>query len=313
MTRTAARLMPLLLTTLLLTACGDTSDTNASTTTVVGTSSTVDVTTSLATTTTSGATTSSTSSPESPMGEVLVVGDWGSGSEPQGAVAGAMQRYSEENEITAILTTGDNFYSDDADFLMQPYFWVEEAGIDWWITWGNHDVETDARIDIVNETFDDPPRWGVYSWDDMNVIVLDSNQVTSLDQAAFLLSTLAEGDNPTIVVLHHPPFSCAHHGATAELSKEVVEVFDDDVALVLSGHDHSYQRFEHGGVSYVVTGGGGRDLYEIDECPTNHPELIAGAELHHFLALTRIEQATVKVTAIDVNGATIDEFEIDLG
>ena len=34
------------------------------------------------------------------------------------------------------------------------------------------------------------------------------------------------------------------------------------VALVISGHDHYYERFRSAnGVTYVVTGGGGYDLY----------------------------------------------------
>ena len=222
-----------------------------------------------------------------------------------------MQRYAESHPIEAILSTGDNFYTDDTDFLMEPYGWVAEAGIPWWITWGNHDVETQIRVDAVNETFDSPPRWTVRQWGQIDLIILDSNQVTDLRQAAFFLSTMADSDRATIVAVHHPPYSCSHHGSTTEIVNVWVSVLDSDVMLVLSGHDHSYQRFENQGVNYVVTGGGGRELHPLSECPENHPEPLAGEAVYHFLALEQTETA-VKMTAYDVNGDEIETVIIDL-
>jgi hypothetical protein len=239
----------------------------------------------------------------------MVVGDWGSGTSPQGAVAGAMQRYASGTDVEAILTTGDNFYSDDYQFLMQPFGWVYEQGIPFWITWGNHDVESQERIDVVNEVFDSPPRWGVYEWGPVDVVVLDSNQVTSTDQAAFLIDTLAASSDPTVLVLHHPPYSCSHHSSTIEVVNALSATLDDDVVLVLSGHDHNYQRFTNEDIAYVVSGGGGAGLYDLSPCPDNHPPMEAGEKLHHFLALSQDGQ-DIRLQAIDVNGAVFDEVTI---
>lgn len=242
---------------------------------------------------------------------LLVVGDWGSGDLPEGAVAGAMSRFAEDHDIAAILTTGDNLYSDDADFLMAPYGWVAQDAIPWWVTWGNHDVETAARIDLVDETFDDPPRWTVHRWGDVDVIILDSNQVTSFEQAGFFLDAMAESDNPTIVVLHHPPYSCSHYGSTVDVVNAWIDILDDDVVLVLSGHEHSYQRFENDGVAYVVTGGGGQTIRPLSECPPNHPDRLAGAELYHFVTLEQTV-SSIELRALDVNGEVIDQVTIPL-
>jgi predicted phosphodiesterase len=231
---------------------------------------------------------------------------------PQGAVAGAMQRYVDTNDITAILTTGDNFYSDDFEFLMQPFGWATDGRIPFWITWGNHDVESVTRIAGIDETFGSPPRWTVYEWGDVDVVILDSTQVTSPQQAAFFLDAMNDSIRPTIVVLHHPPYSCSHTEEGIEFIDQWIGLLDDDVALVLSGHDHSYQRFEQDGVVYVVTGGGGSPLHELQECPANHPELLDGAALHHFLTLTRTTE-TIELTAIDINGAVIDQTSIATG
>ena len=242
---------------------------------------------------------------------LLVVGDWGSGTLPQGAVAGTMARYAAANDIEAILTTGDNFYSDDAEFLMRPFGWVAEAGIPFWFTWGNHDVESDSRIQIVEETFGSPPRWTVHTWGAVDIVILDSNQVTSFEQAAFFLDAMASSSGPMIVALHHPPYSCSHHGPTVEVVDQFVSFLDEDVVLVLAGHEHSYQRFNNKGVTYVVTGGGGRALRPLTNCPANHPERLAGAELYHFVSLEQSDDAVV-LTAYDVNGEVIDEVSIPL-
>lgn len=303
--------MQILLVMAVLSACGG-NDTTDTTMTVDGTAATSTVTTLLTTTTSTAASSTTVLSPiaEEPA-DLLVVGDWGSGTLPQGAVAGAMQTYADKNDVRAILTTGDNFYGDDWEFLMEPYGWATESAIPFWITWGNHDVESEARVDSVNQAFDDPARWAVYEWGQVDIIVLDSNQITTPRQALFFLDAMGDSDRPTVVAMHHPPYSCAHHGSTTDLVNQVVEILDDDVVLVLSGHEHVYQRFERSGVAYVVTGGGGATTYELSECPVNHPEPLAGESTHHFLALEQT-QSSIRVTAIDVNGATIDEFAVDL-
>ena len=243
-------------------------------------------------------------------GFLLVVGDWGSGTLPQGAVAGAMARFAESHDLAAILTTGDNFYGDDLDFLMAPYDWVAESGIEFWITWGNHDIESDDRAEEIETRFD-APRWAVHEWGAVDIIILDSNQVDSEQQREFLIDELARSDRPVIVAFHHPAFSCSLHGDTPEVIDTWLRLFDDDVVLVLNGHDHNYQRLESDGVSYVVTGGGGRHLYDLEDCPTGHPERIIGSAIHHFLAMDQTEDS-LAIEVIDVMGATVDSFEIEL-
>lgn len=237
---------------------------------------------------------------------VLVVGDWGSGNLPQGAVAGAMMRYAEANDVEAILTTGDNLYSDETEFLLHPFSWAIDAGIPFWVTWGNHDVD---RVEEVQDAFDDPPRWTSHRWGDVDVVILDSNEIDSADQLEFLEDTLAGSDRRTIVVVHHPPYSCGSHGDTETVEDTLIPMFDDDVFLVLSGHEHNYQRFQEGDVIYVVTGGGGAELTDLDTCSGDHPERVSGDSTHHFLVLEQRDGVTV--SAIDVNGTTLDTWTMD--
>lgn len=292
----------------LVAACGGT-DTSTESTTTTEIASTTTSTPAITTTSQVG----TTSPPAVTAGDtILVMGDWGTGTAPQGAVAGAMQRFAEETDVAAVLTTGDNFYSDDAEFIMHPYGWMEDAGTEWWIAWGNHDVETPTRIDTVNEVFDEPPRWTSFDWGDVNVVILDSTQVDTPEQLDFLATTLADGDESTIVVFHHPPHSCESHADAVDTQDAFVSMFDEDVFLVLSGHEHNYQRFEAEDVAYVVTGGGGAGLTEFSECSVEGPEMVTGEVLHHFLAMRQNGQGGLVVQAVDVNGSVFDEIVLDL-
>jgi Icc-related predicted phosphoesterase len=246
-----------------------------------------------------------------PTGEsILVVGDWGTGTESQQEVAEAMATYAEDREIAAILTTGDNFYSDDAEQIMKPFDWAREREIPFLISLGNHDVESQERVELIEETFADQPAWWAHEWGPIDIVILDSTQVASGRQMEFLLDTTAASDDPTIVVFHHPPLSCGSHGDDEAVGARWVSRFDDDVFLVLSGHEHNYQRFESEGITYVVTGGGGAALTELSACGTNHPPRIAGEDVHHFAALELAD--TVNVDVIDADGTVIDAFSLAL-
>lgn len=243
--------------------------------------------------------------------DLLVIGSWGSGTLPQGAVAGAMSRYAEENPIAAIVTTGDNFFSDDHEFLMRPFAWAVESDIPFRITWGDSDVESQTRIKAVNTAFGDPPRWTVYRWGLVDLLILDSTQMDSQQQVDFLETALRESSAPTIVTFDHPAYSCVSEGPAKDILERWLPRFDDDVILVLNGHDHNYQRFDQeAGVTYLVTGGGGQSLTEVLECPASTPDLISSESTHHFLTMK--QDGDLEVTAYDVNGQPLDEFTLDL-
>lgn len=299
-------LVPTLLAVCLtLTACTTSGEPVTTTTAAVPATST---TSAPDTTTTEAETTTTILQPEE--SDLLVVGSWGSGTAPEGSVAGAMSRYAEDHDIAAILTTGDNFYSDDAGFLMRPFEWVSEAGVPFWITWGEIDGETDSRIAAIDQTFGSPPRWALYEWGAIDIVVLDSTQVRADEQAGFLSTTLEDSDDPTIVLIHHPPLSCAADDDAPDTLDEWVPLFDSDVFLVLSGHENSYQRFEDRGVTYLVSGGGGWQLHELPECTGDEPDRLVGESLHHFLVLDQGEGLTV--SAVDVTGGTFDELTLTL-
>lgn len=266
------------------------------------TSSTVPATTS---------TSATTPPPTEKTRSVLVIGDWGAANEAESDVGAAMEAYAAHHEVEAILTTGDNFYFDDAEEALAPFDWVTESGIAWWFTWGNHDAQSHERIDEVNRVFSSPPRWTTVEWGGVAIIILDSNQIGAEGQIAYLDTEMRRIEKPTIVVFHHPPLNCSVHGDSTAFWVEWRPHFDDDVVLVLGGHAHNYQRFDHHGVQYVVTGGGGKSIYELKDCPSGHVPRVVGVAAHHYLALNQ-RSGHLTLTAITADGEVIDDISIPL-
>jgi hypothetical protein len=81
------------------------------------------------------------------------------------------------------------------------------------------------------------------------------------------------------------------------------------VSLVLTGHDHDYERFLSAeGTTYIVTGGGGRELYPLFPLCAP-PEKRAGAVKHHFTGI-EVYSDRMALTVVAVDGSIIDHVDI---
>ena len=79
------------------------------------------------------------------------------------------------------------------------------------------------------------------------------------------------------------------------------------VRLVLSGHDHTYQRFAPiDGIHYVIAGAGGKSIYEIEQVPG----LVASARVDGFV-LVDANGAAMTLQAIDTTGRELDRVTIE--
>jgi Icc-related predicted phosphoesterase len=113
------------------------------------------------------------------------------------------------------------------------------------------------------------------------MLVLDSSlDETSGPQGQWLdrnLNHLPADVDFVLIVLHHPPytsssdmkmFSGGHSARSQEqaLAKSL-EARQPNLRariVVFSGHVHNYERHEHGGITYFVTGGAGAHAYPVD-------------------------------------------------
>jgi acid phosphatase type 7 len=165
---------------------------------------------------------------------------------------------------------------------------------------GNHDVRGSDAAAMANYfqryPLIDSKRWYSVRVANVALFVLDSTEENRpwQQQANWLeanLSALPDGIDFVVVTMHHPPYteSTTHmlgggHEARKQ-ERQLAEMMEAHQAkmrakiLVVTGHVHNYERYEHGGVMYIVSGGGGATPYIIrrnagdfytEEGPTYH-------------------------------------------
>jgi 3',5'-cyclic AMP phosphodiesterase CpdA len=117
------------------------------------------------------------------------------------------------------------------------------------------------------------------------------------------------------VVMHHPPFSISLHGGSRELRERWTPLFEKyQVTAVFSGHDHVYERAEHDGIRYFVSGGGGAPLYPRRPHP-NPVDLDAVKKFErtfHFLRVA-VTGGRVEVTGVRSDGTVIETTAWSVG
>jgi hypothetical protein len=200
-----------------------------------------------------------------PTLRIAAVGDVGEGEEEEWQTAYAMHMLEGGNPpYDALLLLGDNVYpSGDPSRLdatvFHPFGIVLESGARLFAILGNHDAGPRATEQMHDLGM--PGPWWATTLDDVLLIGLDSNSLADPDQLAFLEDTLRAASEPwRIVAIHESPYSAGYQGSNITVRDEYAPLFARyGVQLVLSGHDHDYQRSTPiDGVTYVITGAGGR-------------------------------------------------------
>jgi predicted phosphodiesterase len=301
----------LLLVGVLLLGVGACSSSDSAPETTTATAATAGMTTTSGATTTGVATSIAPPPPVEPI-RVAVIGDFGIGTTAEYEVAALIEAMATDQAIHALVTTGDNFYNDDIDTIWsEPYGWVDEAGVTIYPAWGNHDIETQDRVDLVNRNLRPAFWWYSTKLGEATLIVVDSNQVDSDEQLSWLEDTLAVSDGLVIVAFHHPAFACGKHGSTGSVIERWVPLFEEyGVDLVLNGHEHSFERFSVAGVTYIVTGGAGQGLRPIGTCPEGTPGSLKSDAEHQHYVLLEIDDQAIEATTIAVGGTIIDRTVI---
>lgn len=140
-------------------------------------------------------------------------------------------------------------------------------------------------------------------------ILVDSTEHEAPSRVAWLARELQKAAfDPSIAwvipAFHRPPFSEGERGGDGSLREWWVPLFTKyEVGLVLSGHAHTYQRMKPiEGVPYLVSGGGGGWLYQVDP---SHPSIAFATSTYHFV------QFQVAGLAIQIEGKRPDGTVFD--
>ncbi len=179
---------------------------------------------------------------------------------------------------------------------------------------GNHDLHGDERVALSNyfQRFPDLKNSRYYSVRAANslLLVLDSAlDETSGPQGQWLarkLDNLPSDVDFVFLMFHHPPYTSSsdekkYGGGHSARSTEraLAAMLEQRQAharvrfVVFSGHVHNYERHEHGGVLYFVSGGGGAHAYPIERAPEDP---FRSEEINYHYLLVEVDHQALKVT-----------------
>lgn len=189
---------------------------------------------------------------------------------------------------------------------------------------GNHELHGNEKTGLANyfQRFPDLQGSRYYSVRAAStlILVLDS----SLDEASgpqgqwltSQLDRLPSDVDFVFLMLHHPPYthssdemSGGGHSARSP-EQELARVLESRQLkmrasiVVVAGHVHNYERYEHGGVTYLVSGGGGAHPYMIMREPGD-PYQGKGVNYHYLLA--EVDHGKLKMTMnkVDVDNGNV--------
>jgi MYXO-CTERM domain-containing protein len=114
-------------------------------------------------------------------------------------------------------------------------------------------------------------------------------------------------------VMHHGPYSHSKHGDSAQAQQLVVpELARRGAVAILQGHDHVYERGCGSAVDYLVVGGGGAPLYDVNESPNSAGTVLRSAKEYSYSVVT-VSSSGVQGVAKASDGRVLDTFSLPTG
>jgi predicted phosphodiesterase len=188
---------------------------------------------------------------------------------------------------------------------------------------GNHDLYgNDAEA--LRHYFDRFPhlegkRWYSFVWKSIAIILIDSNFSSLTEEEKKSQEQWYSGElqrlekdrsiSHVIVCCHEPPFT---NSRTVQPNDKVKTSFAGlflglhKTRFFLSGHSHSYERFQVGDKFFIVSGGGGGPRHKVftDPRKIRYTDSFQGPELRffHFSEIELLDEAlTFKVLSLEPN------------
>jgi predicted MPP superfamily phosphohydrolase len=192
-----------------------------------------------------------------------VIGDTGTASKQQHQVADVMVRYHTVFPFDTVVMMGDNLYGSEtpADYkakFQDVYQVLLDNKVKFYASLGNHDQPNERYYEYFNMNGKEYYR---FTKGNVAFYALNSNYMDKA-QLKWLEGELAKDTSAwKICFFHHPPYSSgSKHGSDKQLREIVEPLFVKyGVNVVLTGHDHFYERIKpQKGIYYFVSGAGGK-------------------------------------------------------
>lgn len=235
--------------------------------------------------------------------------------------------------------TGDLVSSGEVADDWIHFFDIEQpllAGVPQFAVIGNHEEDAghaNLYVDYLTLPRNSPAPEHYYSVDYANAhfVILDGHvnvdadwvcmtrimwweECFTVEQTDWLAADLAAARaNPDIdhifVFNHMGPYSSKDGRQGMKHMRDLMTLFaDSGVSMILSGHDHYYERGISGnGVPYVVTAGGGAPLYDIG-APSVAPHTVVHNESCLHYTLFDFDYPTVTMTVYRIDGTILDTY-----
>ena len=193
-----------------------------------------------------------------------VLGDFGTGDRTQYDLAAQMAKVHQAFKYELVVLVGDNLYGSERpqDFKRKfedPYKPLLDAGVKFYASLGNHDAREQRFYKPFN--MDGKLYYTFSPKAEIRFFALESTYLVP-EQIQWLEKELkASGSQWKIVFFHHPLYSSGdRHGSDLRLREVLEPLFlNNNVSLVLTGHDHFYERVKpQKGIAYFVVGSGGK-------------------------------------------------------
>ena len=240
-----------------------------------------------------------------------VLGDFGTGDRAQYQMADTMAKVRGIFPFEIVTLVGDNMYGSqrERDYETKfaiPYKPLLSAGVKFYASLGNHDD--------VNQRFYAPfnmneKRYYTFKAPKQNVrfFALESSYMDA-DQTKWLQAELqGSNDDWKIAFFHHPPYSSGgRHGSDAAIRETVEPLFVKyNVSVVLTGHDHFYERIKpQQGIVYFVVGSGGK--LRSGDIARNSPLTARGFDTDLAFMVAEIHGDEMAFNAIARSGRVVD-------
>jgi Calcineurin-like phosphoesterase len=193
-----------------------------------------------------------------------VLGDFGTGEKTQYELAEQMVALHDRFKYPLVILVGDNLYGSERpqDFQKKfeiPYKPLLDRGVKFYASLGNHDAREQRYYKLFN--MDGKLYYSFSPKPDVRFFALESTYPVP-EQIQWLENELMAATNKwKVVFFHHPLYSSGdRHGSDLRLREVLEPLFlKYNVSVVLTGHDHFYERVQHQkGITYFVVGSGGQ-------------------------------------------------------
>jgi acid phosphatase type 7 len=189
----------------------------------------------------------------------------------------------------------------------------------WHATPGNHEYESAGAAPYFAyfEEAAGPPGLGYYAFTagDWQILMLNSNipATRGSPQWEFVRAELDRQRTPcTMAVWHHPLFSSGPNGNNIFMRDMWALLESNRVEVILSGHDHLYERFARqtaegradpvAGIRQFIVGTGGAELYNVVRATPNSEERI----LKYGVVRFTLRPAQLDWEFLGIDGSTND-------